>query len=392
MSARVVVVRGHQATPWELRPWRELPERFAASVLATGSNAEDVGTTGLPTTLVRSLRDGLPPGRVGDAVATLAGDRYLGARAALDDADVVHAEELSYWFAGEVARLRPGARWRLVQSVWETIPFLEAYRTPMARRQRRAVLAHTDMFLPATGRARDALLLEGVEPERISLLEPGIDVDRFAGAPPAQPPREHLIVSAARLVWEKGHQDLLRALALLHRGIVAAPAVPRVVIVGRGPEGPRLSAYARELGVGHLVEIRPQVPYDEMPALYAQASCLVLASLPSAQGGLTPFGAPRVFWEEQFGLVLAEAMAAGLDLVTTTSGAIPEVVGDGAALVAPGDWPALARALADGPLRRPPGERVSHDQARVQRYSLAAMAQRLADAYDAVLAAPSRRA
>jgi glycosyltransferase involved in cell wall biosynthesis len=390
---RVVVVRGHQATPWELAPWRELPAgRFAASVLLTGSNREDVQNTGLPAIAVRALRDRLPRGVVGDAIATLARDRYLNAGSALRDADIVHAEELSYWFAGETARLRPGARWRLVQSVWETIPFLESYRTPMARRQRRAVLAHTDLFLPATGRARDALLLEGVEPERIELVEPGIDVARFGSAVPAEPPREHVVVSAARLVWEKGHQDVLRALALLHRGIVPAPSVPRLVIVGRGPEGPRLRAHADELGVGHLVEIRPQVPYDEMPALYAQASCLVLASLPSAQGGLTPLDAPRVFWEEQFGLVLAEAMAAGLDIVASTSGAIPEVVGAAGALVAPGDWRGLAEALASGPLARPPGARVAHDAARVQKYSLGAMAARLAAAYERVLAAPSRRA
>lgn len=39
-----------------------------------------------------------------------------------------------------------------------------------------------------------------------------------------------------RLVWEKGHQDVIRAIAALHRGLVASPARPRLVILGRGPE------------------------------------------------------------------------------------------------------------------------------------------------------------
>jgi hypothetical protein len=67
------------------------------------------------------------------------------------------------------------------------------------------------------------------------------------------------------------------------------------------------------------------------------------------------------------------------------------VVGDGAVLFAPGDWPALARALADGPLAQPPGERVDHDPARLVLYSLDAAADRLAAAYDRVLAASASR-
>ncbi len=101
------------------------------------------------------------------------------------------------------------------------------------------------------------------------------------------------------------------------------------------------------------MEIR-SVPYEEMPAVFAEASAMVLASQGAAMAALHPFDVPHAFWEEQFGLVLAEAMAAGLAIVTTTSGAIPEVVrGRPVELVAPGDWPAIARALADGPAEPP---------------------------------------
>jgi glycosyltransferase involved in cell wall biosynthesis len=384
----IVVVRGHLATPWELRPWELLGERFDVSYLGTRSNAFDVSTLGLRRVPVRTLRDSLPRGRLGDAVATAVGDRYVGLARWLGDADLVHAEELGFWFAAEVSRARrsAGARFRLVQTIWETIPMLDAYRNRHARRHRRDVLAETDLFLAATERARQALRLEGVAEDRIELCPPGVDLDRFAPSASPHPSfTDHLVVSPGRLVWEKGHQDVLRAVAALRDGLVGPPVPPpRVRIVGRGPEEGRLRAYAHELGLADGVELGG-VDYDDMPGLYARASCLVLASLPHAGGGLHPLDVPRVFWEEQFGMVLAEAMAAGLDVIATTSGAIPEVLGDSGTYFPPGDWLGLARALCAGPLARPPGARVVHPRKRVERYSARAAADRLAAAYSRLL-------
>ena len=76
--------------------------------------------------------------------------------------------------------------------------------------------------------------------------------------------------------------------------------MPRVLIVGSGPEEKRLRRYAGELGIADLVEVRAEVPYAEMPGVVREA--------PRASFS----GAFRSWsWEEQFGMVLAEAMAAG---------------------------------------------------------------------------------
>jgi glycosyltransferase involved in cell wall biosynthesis len=382
---RVLIVRGHQATPWELRPWQELPARFQVSYLLTKGNSY-APPEGLRPVRVRSLRDLLPKGRLGEIGAIGLGDRYLSAEQAFAEADIVHAEELSYWFSAEAARRKPRHGYRLVQTVWETLPHLLTYRNRNARRYRELVLAETDLFLPATERAATALRLEGVEQERILVCPPGIDVDRFAAAAPDPPPAEHTILSPGRLVWEKGHHDVLRAVAALHRGIVTLPdggvATPRLLIVGVGPEKDRLRSHAAELGIAEALEIR-SVPYEGMPEVFASASAMVLASQSSAGGALHPFDVPHAFWEEQFGYVLAEAVAAGLAIVATTNGAIPEVLADTPAdLVAPGDWLGIARALAEGPLSRPPAARVAHSPELLQRYSISAAAQRLAAAYD----------
>jgi glycosyltransferase involved in cell wall biosynthesis len=377
---RILIVRGQLATPWELRPWTELPGRFDVSYLLTRSNQFDTGSVPLRAEPVSSLRDRLPKGRIGSILAGVAGERYLSdADGAYAGADIVHAEELSFWFAADAARRKKRHDYRLVQTVWETLPFLRAFRNRHARGYRDEVLANTDLFLPATERAREALLLEGVEDARIIVCPPGIDVERF-GTRPESRPAEHVVLSPGRLVWEKGHQDVLRAVALL------APQGlhPRVRIVGRGPEERRLRAHAQELGLADRVEIGP-VSYDDMPSAFASASCMVLASLPSATAQLHPFDVPRAFWEEQFGMVLAEAMAAGVDIFAAECGAIPEVLQGQGRLFAPGDWPALARQLSEGPLSRPPGERVAYPEALVRRYSTTAMADRLAAAYDRVL-------
>lgn len=392
---RVLIVRGHLVTPWELGPWAALPDRFEVSFLLTGSNRFELPSGRLRPLRVRALRDYLPRGRLGELGASLVGDRYVGATSAFATADIVHAEELSFWFAADAARQRSRHGFKLVQTVWETLPLLGTFRTRRAQQARREVLESTDLFLPTTQRAADALVLEGVDPTRIRVCPPGIDVTRFRtpqgmDAPWPYPPDEHVILSPGRLVWEKGHQDVLRAIAAIKRGLVggAGPSSTRVrlLIVGSGPEEPRLRDYARELGLEAEVEFR-SVPYEEMPSLFGHASGMVLASLPWAGVPYHVFDRPRVFWEEQFGLVLAEAMAARLDIVATDSGAIPEVLtGAGARLVPAGAWIEIAEALVDGPLSRPPGERVEYPAEVIERYSTGAAADRLAAIYDRLLA------
>lgn len=352
---KVVLLRGHNVNPWDLRPWEELAGSFDVTVLVTGSNA--FGTSGLRLRQqrVRALRDLVRS----DLAVKALGDRYLGLERHLEGADLVHSAELGVWFSRQPAVLKRRLGFKLVLTVWETIPFRATYRAFRGRAHREETIPEVDLFLAATERARDCLLLEDVPAERIAILPPGVDAGRFADA---RGTPEHLVVSPGRLVWEKGHQDVLRALAALRRGLVPGQP-PRLEIVGTGPEEGRLRRYAADLGVADLVDFRGHVPYDEMPAVLGRAACVVLASLP------TPL------WEEQFGMVLAEAGAAGVPVIAAASGAIPEVVGDRGALFGPGDWLGLARLLADPPTA---GGAV--------RFTAEATARRLAAAYERVLA------
>jgi glycosyltransferase involved in cell wall biosynthesis len=359
---RVVVLRGHNVNPWDLRPLERLTGDYDVSVVLTGSNLHRVGGLGLPIVPARTPRDSLPAGRAAGAAAYALGERYLGLRDLLAGADVVHAAEVGTWFSAQAAKLKRALGFKLALTVWETIAWRDAYRWPRERGYRRTVLPQLDLCLAATERARDALLLEGVPADRVEVSPPGIDLERFSAAERSD---GGYVLSAGRLVWEKGHQDVLRAFAALRQGIGVEPRPDlRLLIVGDGREGAKLRSYADELGLGEHVEFRPTIPYDEMPGLYASASALVLASLPTKG------------WEEQFGMVLIEAMAAGTPVVACASGAIPEVLGGAGSLVEPGDWRGIARALAEGP---PVGA------TDLERFSVAAAAQRTAAAYARVL-------
>jgi glycosyltransferase involved in cell wall biosynthesis len=371
---RVVIVRGHQANPWELRPWEQpaITDRFAVSYLRSARGWFDTSSLSLESRRVRTLRGMLPAGAVGDLAVRVPGDRYLGLATALRGADIVHAQELGYWYSMQAARLRRRLGYRLVLTVWETIPLLDTYRNVRTRAYRAATLAETDLFLATTERARESLLLEGAPAERIRVCPPGISSERFeaAGRHERSLAAAPTILSAGRLVWEKGHQDVIRALALLRRRPPThGRADARLLIVGTGPEERRLRDYAGELGLGDAVELRGSIPYDEMPGVYASAACMVLASLPTR------------FWEEQFGMVLAEAIAAGLPIVASASGAIPEVAGAAARYFAAGDWIGLADTLSEMLAQR----HAALADAPARRYDSQAAAARLASAYEELL-------
>jgi len=367
-----VLLRGHSVAPWDLGPHALLAGDYEVSVLVGRRNLYDTAGLEIEIRPARALSDVLPGGRLGRLATRAAGERFLALEAQLRDADIVHVAELGNWYSAQAARLKPRLGFRLAVTAWETLPLRDAYRNVRTRPYARSVLAAADRFLATTERARDALLLEGAPAERIVVCPPGIDVDRFALARLPRPPADgsHLVLSAGRLVWEKGHQDLLRALALLR---LRGREDVRALIVGDGPEAGRLRALATELGLARVVEFRAAMPYEQMPDMYAQASCLVLASLPVR------------FWEEQFGMVLAEAMAGHLPIVASASGAIPEVVGTGGRYVSPGDWVGLAEALEQGPLAGAPGARLEPEPGRLERFSATAAADRLRSIYDELL-------
>jgi glycosyltransferase involved in cell wall biosynthesis len=124
--------------------------------------------------------------------------------------------------------------------------------------------------------------------------------------------------------------------SLLGRGV----RVPRLVLAGRAtPEAAEWLERARRAPLAGHVEHRGYVATDDRATLYAGARLLVMPSL-----------------DEGFGLPVLEAMAAGVPVIASTRGSLPEVAGDAAVLVDATDVPGLATAI----------ERLVHDEAHAR--------------------------
>jgi len=161
--------------------------------------------------------------------------------------------------------------------------------------------------------------------ERIVVVEPGTDP-----APLARGSGETMLqlLCVATIGSGKGHEILLQALAAVpHRDwhLTCAGSTTR-----HPPTVERLRAAVRSLGLDDRVAIPGELDAPALADCYARADLFVLATL-----------------QETYGMAVAEALARGLPVVSTTTGAIPDLVGDDAGLlVQPGNAAALAEALA----------------------------------------------
>jgi glycosyltransferase involved in cell wall biosynthesis len=183
--------------------------------------------------------------------------------------------------------------------------------------------------------ARQLERMLDLSPGRARTIYNGVPVADFEN-PPA-PPTTPVVGCVGRLDREKAYDTLLRALPDLDA---------TVVIVGEGPERPRLERLADELGIAQRVRLPGW--NDEPRRLLSSFTVFCLPSRPGT---------------ESFPLTIVEAMLAGLPVVATSVGSVSEAVVDGetGVLVPPDDPAALAgalrRLLGDSDLRESLGKR-----------------------------------
>jgi glycosyltransferase involved in cell wall biosynthesis len=211
------------------------------------------------------------------------------------------------------------------------------------------------VVVPSRYSAEVAAALYGLPPERVAVVPEPIDLDewrrRFAAAERRVSSRP-TVLAVARMYPRKRLDDLLRAAAALRRRI---PDV-HVRIVGDGPERNRLERLHAELGLADTVVLLGEVSRAELSVEYVSADCFCLPTI-----------------QEGFGLVFAEAMAAGLPVVACRAAAVPEIVVDGRTglLVTPERPDELATAmetvLMNHGLRK---ELADHARRRVEAYGL----------------------
>jgi glycosyltransferase involved in cell wall biosynthesis/2-polyprenyl-3-methyl-5-hydroxy-6-metoxy-1,4-benzoquinol methylase len=334
--ARLAIVRGPNLNPWEMQNYEPLAAEFDLTAYTTTTPNFDISRVTLPVVKVPS--DPEHPGYM------------TGLEYALFDEDLIYSADTTWLFSYQASVIREKFGKKLVCLQWENIPFAYEESKEM-RDQKAAVRKRADHFVATTERAREALVLEGVDPGRITVIPMGIDTEWFR---PDETLRascrkrlgidsaERVVLFTGRMVWEKGVYDFVHSARLALGSTGSAPV--RYLMVGKGVERDAVMARARDVEMTDSFLFVESHPYDAMRDLYNAADVFVLPSISTRM------------WKEQFGMVLAEAMACGTPVISTTSGSIPEVVGDAGLLVPANDPGDLGRAIAavcrDESLRR----------------------------------------
>lgn len=189
----------------------------------------------------------------------------------------------------------------------------------------------------------------GARPERVEVVNPGLELSRFAGAD-RRVLRDRLslgerpvVGTLARLVRRKGMDTVIRSLG---RVLEAVPEA-LYLVGGDGPARPELESLARSLGLEQHVRFLGPVDDRDVPHFYAACDVFAMVSRVLEEDGDV----------EGYGIVYLEANACGVPVVAGRSGGVPEAVKEGETglLVDPRDVEGLARALTR--LLNDPGER-----------------------------------
>jgi L-malate glycosyltransferase len=242
--------------------------------------------------------------------------------------------------------------------------------TPMKRRVEGTLFRLCDRVVCNSQAAARCLIDRGLSKAKTAVIPNGLPDSAFARTEPALPrtPGTLRLGMIARMNDTcKNHTAFLRVSAQL------AVKIPNLefLLVGDGPLRPSLEAMARELGIADKIKFMGT--RNDIPAVLAAMDVLVLPSV-----------------SESLPNVIIEAMAAGVPVVATAVGGIPELVKEGETgfLAPPGDdkqlIAALERMLASPALRTEFGERAR--KVAVAEYSLTKMRDRFEGLYTSLLA------
>lgn len=198
----------------------------------------------------------------------------------------------------------------------------------------------------------------------------GVDPDFFTPSAETEPKQGPVIVGyVGRLVPQKGVDLLLRA--------VAGSSIDcQIRIVGDGVSRRQLEELAGSLGLAGRVSFVPQVKSSLVPEMLRSLDILVLPSLTTRT------------WKEQFGRILIEAMSCGVPVVGSSSGEIPNVIGDAGLVFPEADAAALGARLGKLAMNREERRQygVAGRRRVLENYTQAAVARRHHEVYRQLLA------
>lgn len=208
-------------------------------------------------------------------------------------------------------------------ALWKKLKHLRWYSFLLMQKQVTRTLPH---LITVSECARKDICREfDIPARRFSIIPNGIDTDLFYPVPGIERRKNRIIVTNSADTPLKGLHYLLSSVAE-----IAKNQPVRLVVVGSPKKNGKVVRHIQALGIGRFVTFTGRISHEEFVRQYAKATVAVVPSI-----------------YEGFGLPAGEAMACGVPVVSTTGGALPEVVGDAGILVPPADTSALTRAILD---------------------------------------------
>jgi len=343
----VGILRGPSLNPYEGQYLEKLPKYgFQPVGITTYDNAVNLSEIHFPVRVGHNLKT-LTKGKLWP-LFVVAGKvtkynfgswnlRVFNLKKLTADLDVIYSADM--WYPYTYQAVKTGIPTIVME--WENIPKnVEALPYSKIKKYNRE---HATHFVAITEKAKEALIIEGVGPDRISVVPAGLDCERFKPAEKNEQVAEKLGISkdlirilfVGRLVPEKGIFDLLNAFSMVLRNVQNV----ELLIVGSGSSSMQIqiSQLVENLKIGGKVKFLGSIEYSNMPQIHNLADVFCLPSIPTKT------------WAEQFGYSMVEAMACGKPVVSTSTGSIPEVVKDRATgiLVKPNDPRGLESALEE---------------------------------------------
>ncbi len=257
----------------------------------------------------------------------------IGLEYKLKGYDIAHCSDTYYNFTHQcVVAKRRGYVKRIVATIYENIPFNNESIWGRKRFKRDA-MNNVDYFIAVSKRSKETLLLEGLDERKVAVIPPGIDINRFKPKSRRWVEKSGLnILFVGRLEFYKGIYEVVYAAKRLLSDSRLSTFNLNFSMIGNGTQKEKILRLIRRLGLQQHFTVK-EVPYNIIHKEYERADIFI------APSRATPT------YQEQFGTVLMEAQAAGLPIVTTFSGSIPENVQEAALLANPGDFYSISELI-----------------------------------------------
>ncbi len=182
-----------------------------------------------------------------------------------------------------------------------------------------------------------------ISPSKFRVVPNGINKEFFYPVNNGPKPENSIIVTNSADTPLKGLRYLLEAVSQIRK---KQPV--KLTVIGEPKKNGIIRKVVEDLKVGDIVHFTGRIANEEFAGYYSKATIAVVPSL-----------------YEGFGLPAAEAMACGVPLISTSGGALPEVVGDAGIIVPPADADSLAREIMF--LFNNPDRRKKMSQAGIER-------------------------